>query len=367
MFGVAGAAAALVVLAAALPASGAVRPLPPTDPCVAAPTCVLVVVARDSYKSSSGDARVTSSPAGIDCRFVQGRPDGTSTCRSVFKSILPSVTMTLTATPDPGSVVEHGCASPSAVPCASSFTITGVCTTSDSCSEHFFRLRFVGFTLAVSKSGEGTGTVTSRPGIACGVTCTETGLANDTAVTLTATPDAGAVFKAWTGACAGQKEPCRLTISRDTSTNAVFGLPSPTTTTTKTTTVTTTTTSPPPPPPSPTLPPVTPPPPPPPVVTKASMPLAARLAGLRILTRGKARSLRVTVRVSTAARAQVQLLQQGFECAQELVRLHAGPNTVRLPLPASLGPGNYRLRVAVRAGARLATTSTLVTLETKGG
>ena len=53
------------------------------------------------------------------------------------------------------------------------------------------------------------------------------------AVTLTAKPDAGAVFSAWTGACAGQSATCHVTLDSVypdilTSTNAVFGLPSPT-------------------------------------------------------------------------------------------------------------------------------------------
>jgi hypothetical protein len=285
-----------------------------------------------------------------------------STCRTVFKSILPSLTVTLTATPDPGSVIRNGCTSVAPAPCTTAFTIAGLCANSDSCSAHYFRLDFVGLALAVTKSGEGTGAVTSEPaGIACGVTCTETGLAIDAPVTLTARPDAGAVFKAWTGACAGQKATCKLTITRDTSTNAVFGLPSPaTTTTTKTTTVTTT--SPPPPPSTP-----PPPPPPPPVAVNPSAQLVARLAGLRVLTHGKTRSLRVTVRIPAPARAQVQLLQQGFERARKLVRLHAGANTVRMKLPASLTPGSYRLRVDVRAGGNLATTTALVTLKTKGG
>jgi hypothetical protein len=89
----------LVVLAPAAPASGAVRTLPPTDPCGAAPTCVLVTVVDDGIPIADGSARITSSPAGIDCRFVHGRPDGKSTCQAIFRSVLATVTVTLTATP----------------------------------------------------------------------------------------------------------------------------------------------------------------------------------------------------------------------------------------------------------------------------
>jgi hypothetical protein len=60
------------------------------------------------------------------------------------------------------------------------------------------------FTVAVTKNGTGTGTVTSNPaGINCGATCNM--LFNQgTAVTLTATLDAGSVFSGWSGgACTG--------------------------------------------------------------------------------------------------------------------------------------------------------------------
>jgi hypothetical protein len=96
------------------------------------------------------------------------------------------------------------------------------------------------------------------------------------------------------------------------------------------------------------------------VVKTTGARLAARLAGLRVVTHGKGRSLRVTVRVSAPARAQLQLLQQGFERAQRIVALHAGANLVQLPLPAGLHAGSYRLAVAIRAGSRRTTASALV-------
>ena len=55
--------------------------------------------------------------------------------------------------------------------------------------------------LTVTKLGTGTGTVTSNPvGIDCGTDCTEY-YKIGTEVTLTATPDAGSVFAAWSGDC----------------------------------------------------------------------------------------------------------------------------------------------------------------------
>jgi hypothetical protein len=81
--------------------------------------------------------------------------------------------------------------------------------------------------LTVTKSGPGTGTVTMDPWhLVCGPACYGS-YDYGSLATLTATADSGAVFTAWTGACAGQGAVCSLTITADTSTNAVFGLASP--------------------------------------------------------------------------------------------------------------------------------------------
>jgi hypothetical protein len=82
-----------------------------------------------------------------------------------------------------------------------------------------------------------------------------------------------------------------------------------------------------------------------------------------VVGHGTARSLHVTVRVSTRARAQLQLLQRGFERVQKLFSLHAGANSFRLALPSSLKAGRYRLALAIRAGQlhRTATARVAVT------
>jgi poly(3-hydroxybutyrate) depolymerase len=57
--------------------------------------------------------------------------------------------------------------------------------------------------LSVSRSGTGTGTVTSTPaGISCGGACTAS-YASGTTVTLTAVAATGSVFGGWSGACTG--------------------------------------------------------------------------------------------------------------------------------------------------------------------
>ncbi len=66
-------------------------------------------------------------------------------------------------------------------------------------------------TLSVSKTGSGSGTVSSAPaGITCGVSC-EALFEEGTAITLTAVADSGSEFTGWSGACSGTG-PCAFTL-----------------------------------------------------------------------------------------------------------------------------------------------------------
>jgi len=79
------------------------------------------------------------------------------------------------------------------------------------------------YALDVSRSGAGTGTVTSSDGgIACGTSCSTRVPAGAT-VTLTATADAGATFAGWSGDCSGAEATCVVTMSRDRRVAAAFG------------------------------------------------------------------------------------------------------------------------------------------------
>jgi hypothetical protein len=79
--------------------------------------------------------------------------------------------------------------------------------------------------LTVTKSGSGTGSVTSAPsGINCGTDCTET-YSRGTTVTLTANPDTGSVFGGWSGECRGTDSECAVTVNGNTTVTATFYLP----------------------------------------------------------------------------------------------------------------------------------------------
>ena len=75
--------------------------------------------------------------------------------------------------------------------------------------------------LTVSKTGAGSGTVTSNPaGIDCGAECTAA-FAQGTSVTLTAKADPNSAFDGWTGNCTG-KVRCRPVMSEDRDVTAAF-------------------------------------------------------------------------------------------------------------------------------------------------
>jgi Divergent InlB B-repeat domain/PASTA domain/WD40-like Beta Propeller Repeat len=86
--------------------------------------------------------------------------------------------------------------------------------------------------LNVSRSGAGSGTVSSNPsGISCGAMCSY-GFTTGASVTLAATPAAGSMFSGWSGACSGTGA-CTVTMSQAVSVTASFALVPETLTVTK--------------------------------------------------------------------------------------------------------------------------------------
>jgi parallel beta-helix repeat protein len=129
-------------------------------------------------KSGAGSGKVMSSPAGIDC--------GTD-CSENYNY---ATEVTLTATPDAGSVFAGWSGDPDCSDGVVAMDSVRSCTAT-------FNLQT--YTLSVTKAGSGSGAVTSSPaGIDCGTDCSEN-YNYATEVTLTATPDAGSVFAGWSG------------------------------------------------------------------------------------------------------------------------------------------------------------------------
>ena len=80
------------------------------------------------------------------------------------------------------------------------------------------------FNLSVTKSGLGSGTITSSPaGIDCGADCSET-VVDGTSVTLTATPTSGSSFSGWNGSGCSGTSTCIVTMSEARAITAEFAV-----------------------------------------------------------------------------------------------------------------------------------------------
>lgn len=153
-------------------------------------------------RMGAGTGTITSAPAGINC--------GT-TCSANYAS---GVSVTLTAAAAGGSTFAGwGGACSGTGACTVSMTVArNVTATFNSTTT---------FALTVSRTGAGTGTVTSSPaGINCGTACS-TNYANGTSVTLTAVPASGSTFAGWTGACTGTGS-CVLSMTQSRSVTVAF-------------------------------------------------------------------------------------------------------------------------------------------------
>ncbi|MBK7660165.1 MAG: hypothetical protein IPJ28_13935 [Betaproteobacteria bacterium] len=155
-------------------------------------------------KAGDGGGTVTSSPAGIDCG---------STCAAGFDF---GTVVTLTATPSPGSIfVGWSGACSALLPCN---------VTADAAKSVTASFAAVPFTLSVTKSGSGSGSVTSSPaGIDCGATCS-TNFNGGTVVVLTGTASSGSVFAGWSGGGCSGTGACNVTIDAAKTITATFDL-----------------------------------------------------------------------------------------------------------------------------------------------
>jgi poly(3-hydroxybutyrate) depolymerase len=136
-------------------------------------------------KAGTGTGTVTSTAGGIDC--------GT-TCTASFAS---GTDVTLSASADTGSAFGGW---------GGACSGTGRCVldmTADRSVVATFRP--ARYSLAVSKAGSGSGTVTSGSDIDCGFLCSGV-YVHGTQMTLTATAASGSTFAGWSGACTGTQD-----------------------------------------------------------------------------------------------------------------------------------------------------------------
>lgn len=152
----------------------------------------------------SGSGSVVSQPGGIDC------PDD---CGELYPR---TETVTLTASPDPGSAFLGWSA-----PCSGS----GDCVLDMDLGPYAVDARMEDLsTISVSLAGVGNGRIVSTPaGIDCPGDCSEV-FPNTTEVSLTPTPEPGSVFVQWNLApptCTGTN-PCVFTVTTDDEIEGIF-------------------------------------------------------------------------------------------------------------------------------------------------
>ena len=153
-------------------------------------------------KAGKGSGTVASSDGGINCG---------ATCSAVYVS---GTAVTLTATPALGSIFTgwSGCDTVSGTTCT--VTISAVRWVNAS----FMQL----YALTVTRTGSGSGTVSSSPaGINCGTTCSAS-FAGGSQVNLTAVPAGGSAFTAWSGAGCSGTGSCVVTMNAAQSVVATF-------------------------------------------------------------------------------------------------------------------------------------------------
>jgi hypothetical protein len=162
--------------------------------------------ALDVNRSGTGAANgtVTSAPAGINCG---------ADCSESYNA---GTSVTLTASVVTGTTFNgwsNGC-----------IGTTPMCTVTMNAAKSVtatFTLNT--YALSVSKTGSGSGLVTSMPaGINCGATCSST-FNHGTMVTLTPTPSPGSKFVSWSGACAGSGS-CTVNMTQIRSVSAQFDI-----------------------------------------------------------------------------------------------------------------------------------------------
>ncbi len=179
--------------------------------CVVSMTAARAVTA--TFNAVTPSYTLTVTKAGMGSGTVAG---GLIHCGSTCSASFPSgTTVTLTATAASGSTFAGWSGACTSSPCVVTMTAARSVTAT-------FTAPLDDAAISVTKSGTGTGTVTSSPGgLDCGSVC-DVMFAAGTVVTLTATPAAGSTFGGWSGACTGTAATCTVTVTGGHAVGAAF-------------------------------------------------------------------------------------------------------------------------------------------------
>jgi hypothetical protein len=156
-------------------------------------------------ETGTGTGTVNSAPAGIACQ---------PTCSASFAS---GQAVALTATAAAGSTFAGWSGAGCSGTAGCSVTLTAATTVTA-----MFNKSTTNFTLTVTETGAGTGTVTSAPGgIACQPMCSAS-FASGQVVALTATAAEGSTFAGWSGGGCNGTGGCSVTVTAATAVTATF-------------------------------------------------------------------------------------------------------------------------------------------------
>ena len=164
-------------------------------------TFTLITYTLSVTKDGNGAGSIASVPSGIDCG---------ATCSASFDY---NTLVTLTASPDTGSVLTGWVGDCTANGLSCTTTVTGT-------RDVTATFTLITYTLSVTTTGAGS--VTSDPsGIDCGATCSDD-FDYNTVVTLTAAADTGHYFSGWQGDCAADGFSCTTTVTGTRNVTATF-------------------------------------------------------------------------------------------------------------------------------------------------
>lgn len=218
--------AAILVAVAASAVGLTATPAAAAVTCGAPYSCVTFTIVLQGDGSGRAQSATSSYvPNGlIDCHETNGVTDPGSTCSHTYK-LIPgtSYPLYIRLTADAGSCYK-GDPDPDS-PCVPAGTQLFPISDFTATVSQWFTFLAKPIDVSVTESGSGSGSVMSLPaGIACPGTCSAT-FKGGYLLYLVAAPDAGSVFKSWSGACAGQGPTCSLRPTAATQASAVFEVP----------------------------------------------------------------------------------------------------------------------------------------------
>jgi hypothetical protein len=167
--------AALAAVLMGAPPSVGVRLV--NDPCVGMTACAALTVSASPSGGDNGTGEVTSSPAGIDCRWTNGAIDPNSTCTSTFRSaVLSELVITFTGTPATGSDVScNGPEGPfSTAPCTQKDDFSGLPHSMPAIAFNFYALSTNTVTVTTTTNATTTTTATTTAPSSTSATSTTT-------------------------------------------------------------------------------------------------------------------------------------------------------------------------------------------------